>query len=133
MAVLTDPCTLSTLTTESPCVQCLPASQKAILAIWAMAQTLKLLNGADYTNVNDLSTAVKCFKCEPQSTLDGFEAQEWIDVAVKAGLTLGGTPESVTTEFNALFKCWRCLDPQTVKAAHTLLLCKLIAKLIIVL
>lgn len=98
-----------------------------------MAQTLKLLGGTDYTNVNTMSSAAKCFKCEPDSTLVAFEAQEWIDIAVKAGLSLGGTPESVTTEFNALFKCWKCLDPKTTKAAHTLLLCKLISRLVILL
>lgn len=131
--ILSDPCSISTLSSESPCIQCLSPSQKKILMIWSMAQLLNLKGGGDYTNVNTLSSAAKCYKCEPDSTLQAFQAQSWLDLAVKAGLSLGGTPETVTTEFNALFKCWKCLDPKTVDAAYTLLLCKIIQYTVILL
>jgi hypothetical protein len=87
-----------------------------------MAQLLKLIDGADYTDVNDLMEASKCLKCEPDSTLEDFEIVIWLNAAMDAGLSA-----MTLAEVQAAIKCFFCLDPKAVKAAKTLLLCRISA------
>lgn len=111
-----------------PCLRCISPSQTEIAIIWAMAQLLKFDGGTDYTNLSDLTTAVKCYKCEPDSVLKTFELKSWLDEAAVAGL-----PALTQEEFTAAIKCWMCLDPQTVKAAYTFLIALLIKRIVLLL
>lgn len=111
-----------------PCFRCLSPSQNDIGIIWAMAQLLKYDGGTDYTNLADLTKAAKCYKCEPDSVLKNFELNAWLNEAAVAGL-----PALTQAQFTAAIKCWQCLDPQTVKAAYTVLLLALIKRIVLVL
>lgn len=113
---------------ESPCLRCLSPSQTELAIVWAMAQLLKYDGGADYTNLADLTKAVKCYKCEPDSVLKTFELNSWLDEAAVAGL-----PAMTQAQFNDAIKCWTCLDPKTVKAAYTFLIHLLIKRIVLVL
>lgn len=117
---LSDPCSVATLTDDSSCIQCYSGPEKDIVKIWAMAQLLKLLGGTDVTDVDDLVDTVKCYKCESDLTLKGFEAAIWLNAAAELGLA-----PLTELQFSEVIKCWKCLDQKTVKAAHTLLLCKI--------
>lgn len=85
-----------------------------------MAQLLKLLGGTDLTDVTDLVDTVTCYKCESDLTLSGFEAAIWLNAAAELGLA-----PLTEVEFSEAIKCWKCLDTKAVKAAYTLLLCKI--------
>lgn len=113
---------------ESPCLRCFSPSQTQIAIIWAMAQLLKYDGGTDLTNLADLTSAVKCYKCEPESVLKTFELNSWLDEAGVAGL-----PALTQAQFIDAIKCWECLDPKTVKAAYTYLLGLLVKRLVLVL
>lgn len=113
---------------EAPCLRCLSPTQTELAIVWAMAQLLKYDGGTDYTNLSDLTKAVKCYKCEPDSVLKTFELNSWLDEAAVAGL-----PAMTEAEFNAAIKCWQCLDPKTVKAAYTFLLALLVKRIVLVL
>lgn len=119
MIVLTDPCAIGTLTSTAKCFNCLSETDKRKAIIWFMAQALKALGGTDYTNVNDLMTAAKCFKCESDSALEAFE------VAIAQQLSTDAGADSVTiSQLKAALKCW-CIDPKAIYSAKVFLECKL--------
>lgn len=118
-----DPCSLNTLTASSKCFNCLSATEKLALKDWLMAQALAAMGGTDLTNANDLIDAAKCFACEPKFVLESM------DVAVAKYLAeqAGARVDLTISELRAQIKCLVCTDPKTLKAAETILFCKLSA------
>lgn len=120
LAAITDPCSLDNLTADSKCLNCFSKTEKQAALVYWLAQALKAGGGADYTNINDLEDAVKCLRCEPTFVLDSF------DVAIAQTLALDeGASNLTVTELRAAIKCWVCADPKVLRAAETLLRCKL--------
>ncbi len=117
-------CDLATLTSESSCYNCLSPSQNADAYLYLLAKTLAAEGGTDYSDVNTLRAAVKCW-CGLGERLDAFKAQVASDLAVRAGV-YAATP-SVTTIKTAT-ACWECgLGASERRAAEIFLLCSLFA------
>lgn len=116
-----DPCSLPVLTQQSKCFNCLSATEKMALKVWLMAQTLKAEGGLDLTDPNALVNFTACFACEPKFVLESMDVASWQDFATVAGASVDLT----IAQFRAAIKCLVCTDPQALKAAETVLLCKL--------
>lgn len=120
LAAITDPCSIDNLNADAKCLNCFSKTEKQAALVYWLAQALKAAGGADYTNINDLETAVACLKCEPTFMLDSF------DVAIAQGLAENEGASSLTvTQLRAAIKCWVCADPKVLRTAETLLRCKL--------
>lgn len=119
-------CDRASLEQSGKCFNCLSKSEKKIFEIWLWAQLLKQLTGTDLTNVDTLSRTVACLKCEPDFMLDSFETA----IARDAAVTAGAIADQTINQLRAAIKCWMCLDPKTVRAAHTYLLCQLAKQLV---
>lgn len=114
-------CSISSLTADARCFNCLSSKEKAVLQIWLMAQSLKASGGLDLTTPKALSDAVKCFKCESNGTLDAFD----VSIAKQEATLAGASVNLTINQFRDQIKCWACLDPKTIRSAKTLLRCQL--------
>lgn len=91
---------LTTLNPNSACWNCLSATEKQEAKVYILANLLKQLGGADYTNINALREAVACY-CVPDAVLDSYDV-----VVAQAWLTKAGGPILTLAQVKAALACW---------------------------
>lgn len=119
--MVTDPCSLTALTADSKCFNCLNAHEKQALLVWFLAQGLQAAGGLDLTDPNALINYVACFTCEPSFVLDSFN----VAVAQNLAAAGGARVDLSIADLRAAIKCLVCTDDKTLQAAETVLRCKL--------
>ncbi len=117
-------CTLNQLIADSACLNCFSETTKQNTFLYYLAKALKGSAGAaDYTNINDLRAAVKCF-CVGGQVLDSFKARVAVNAAVNSG-EVATTP--TIAQIQDAVKCWDCdIGPGERKAMEAFLLCRLL-------
>ncbi len=119
-------CDLETLVSESACYDCLSDSENKDAYLFLLAKTLVAEGGADYTDINALRAAVKCY-CGLGGRIEAFKAQVAQDLAVRAGAY--GSAPSINTIREAV-KCWECgVGNDERRAMEVFLLCSLFTAL----
>lgn len=122
MIMVLDPCALSTLNDNAACLNCLSKSEKEDAFLFYIAKALVGEGGADYTDINDLRDAVKCW-CVGGATLDSMKARVAINAAVNS-TELEAAP--TISEVRDAIKCWNCgIGGGERRAMEVFLLCKL--------
>ncbi len=120
-------CDLTTLVAESNGLNSLSESENKSAFLYLLAKTLVAYNGADYTDINDLRDAVKCY-CGLGLHLNALKTQVALDLAVRARAY--NTAPTVT-ELLTSIKCWECgLGDDERRAMEIFLFCALAAKLV---
>lgn len=120
-------CDLSNLVSESPGYVGLSPSDQKNAFLYLLAKTLLAKGGADYTDINTLRAAAKCY-CGLGSQVDAFKAQVAEDLAVRA--TAYVSAPGVKTVLTAV-KCWDCtIGNDERRAMEVVLLCALFKNLV---
>jgi hypothetical protein len=120
-------CDLPDLLEDSKCLNCLSATEKKRAFLHYVAVALNDLGGGNYTNINDLREAVKCW-CTGGPVLDSFEARIGINLAVNSG-ALAEAP--TIAEVREAIKCWCDIQGDELKAMQAFLICNLLEQLLI--
>ncbi len=119
-------CDLDQLISDSSCLNCLSESEKQDAYLVYLAKALLAAGGTDYTDINTLREAVKCW-CVGGQVLDSFKTRVAINSAVNAG-AIDAAP--TTAEIREAIKCYHCsLGGGELKAMEVLLLCNLLETL----
>lgn len=117
-----NPCTLATGVKETACFDCLPRIEKKALIAYFLAQTIKALDGPDYTDQAVLRKATACF-CVPSSRLDSFEVGVFLQLAEASGADVGNLS---IAELKEAIRCWTCgATVDTFRMEAIFLLCQL--------
>lgn len=120
-------CDLATLVSASAGYNGLSESQNKDAYLFLLAKTLVASDGEDYTDINDLREAVKCY-CGLGLHLDALKTQVIADLAVR-NRAYDSLPSVVTVKTST--KCWECgLGDEERRAMEIFLLCALFAKLV---
>ncbi len=117
-------CTIADLAQESPCFDCLSDSENENAYLYLLAKTLAAEGGTDYSSIDDLRAAVKCW-CGLGERIEAFKAKVASDLAVRAGV-YGSTPTATTIK--TATACWGCgVGGAERRAMEIMLLCQLFA------
>lgn len=120
-------CDLNQLIEDAACLNCLSQSEKQSAFLYYAAKAIVGDGGTDYTDINDLRDAIKCW-CVGGQTLDSFKARVAINAAVNSG-AVETTP--TVAEVREAIKCWNCgVGGGERKAMETFLLCTLLEGLL---
>lgn len=120
-------CDLATLVSSSAGYNSLSESQNKDAFLFLLAKTLVAEGGSNYTDINDLRAAVKCY-CGLGLHLEALKSQVAADLAVRSG-AYASLPSVVTVQ--TAIKCWECgLGDDERRAMEIFLLCSLFAKLV---
>lgn len=113
-------CTIADLVSSSSCLNCLSESEQENAFLYYLAKALLgKQHGIDYSNINTLRAAVKCWCATGQMT--AFKARLAINEAVATGTVT--TPTA--TDISTATKCWECgIGGDERKAMETFLLCQ---------
>jgi hypothetical protein len=116
-------CDLSELVSDSAGLNALSASEKQEAFLYYLAKALLGSGGADYSDINDLRAAVKCW-CAGGIGLDSFKARVAINAAVNSG-AISSAP--TMNEVITAIRCWNCgVGGGELKAMEVFLLCSLL-------
>ena len=106
---------LNTLVQNATCWGCLSATEKQEVKVLFLANALKALGGADYTNINTLRQAAVCY-CVPDARLDSFD----VVVAQTLCAKVGG-PTLAVSAAKAAVTCWCNLEKRELHAMEMLI------------
>ena len=120
-------CDLTQLIEDSSCLNCLSKSEKQSAFVYYLAKSLAGLDGPDYSDLNDLRSAVACW-CVGGQVLDSFKTRVAINAAVNSG-ALDSTP--TIAEVRDAIRCYNCdIGGEELKTFEVFLLCKLLDELV---
>ena len=115
-------CTIEELVADSASQGGLGQSDNEALYLAYLAKTVNALGGGNYTDLDTLRAAVKCW-CAGGLAIDAFKARVAIDAAVNAD----AVTEPTTSDLAAVIKCWNCgIGGLEREAMEVFLLCKLL-------
>ena len=116
-------CDLDQLVQDSKCLNCLSDSEKANAFLYYLAKAVSGSGGTDYSDINDLRAAVKCW-CVDGPVLNSFKTQ----VAINAAVNSGELSEAPTIgEIRDAVRCWNCgIGGDERKAMEAFLTCTLL-------
>jgi len=120
-------CDLSTLVSGSNGFNGLSTSENKDAFLYLLAKTLVAEGGSNYTDINNLRAAVKCY-CGLGLHLEALKSKVAQDLAVRSG-AYSSAPSIATVR--AGIKCWECgLGDDERRAMEIFLLCSLFARLV---
>lgn len=95
-----------------------------MLKIFLLAQ-IYAIRSQQTIDINALTQDIACFKCEPDSALDGFE----VSILQRTAGNLGATWEDLAVgdmtaaQLRDAIKCYKCVEPKLLRAAYVYALC----------
>jgi hypothetical protein len=116
-------CDLNQLIADTAGINVLSQSEKEDAFLFYLATAILGFDGVDYTDLNTLREAVRCW-CVGGQRLDSFKTSVAINAAVNSGEI--ATPPT-TAEIRANIKCWNCgIGGGERQAMEAFLLCTLL-------
>lgn len=116
-------CDLNQLIADTSGINALSESEKESAFLFYLATALAGLGGTNYTNLNALRSAVRCW-CVGGQRLDSFKTRVAINAAVKS---TGIATAPTTAAIREAIKCWHCdIGGGELQAMEAFLLCSLL-------
>lgn len=112
-------CDLDQLVSDAACLNCLADSEKKNAFLYYLAKAIVGNGGADYSDINVLREAVKCW-CVGGRVLESFKTQVAINAAVNSG-ALESAP--TIAEIRAAVACWCGIGEEERRAMEAFLSC----------
>lgn len=119
--VLTDPCTITALRTDSKCFDALSKTEKRALMAYLLGLALEAESKATFDPTAFLKSTV-CMSAEPDFVLDSF----MVLLCSRLASGLGASVPATIADARAAIKCIAGADPKLVRVAIVQLLCQLV-------